>query len=168
VPDLVEVGYVARAHGVRGEVRVHLHNAQSDALFTAETVYLRETAYAVDRARPGSNGGVLLTLAGVLDRDAAEALRGSTVAIARDDVGLEDGEFLTSDLVGCKAVLADGTPWGEVVEVIPGAQDRLVIRDGDVERELPLVDALVPSVDIEARTIVVEPPEGLPEQRRRR
>jgi len=74
---------------------------------------------------------------------------------------------LLDDLVGCKVVLADGTPWGTVAAVDAGAQDLLVIHDGDVERLLPLVDAFVPAIDVAAGTITVDPPEGLPENRRR-
>src|SRR5690606_15980344 len=110
-------------------------------------------------------GAVLALLEGIGDRDAAEALRGSTVEVDREDLELDDGEVLLADLVGCRAVLADGSDWGEVVRVVTGPQDRLVIRHGDIERELPLVDELVTAIDLEAGTIEVAPPEGLPETR---
>ena len=163
--DLVEVGYVAKAHGVRGELRVHLHNPDSEALFVAEEVVLDGEAHAVAGARPGPKRAVLLALEGVSDRDAAEALRGRVVRVDREVIPLGEGEVLTIDLVGCAAVLEDGTPWGIIEEIIVGAQDRLVIRDGDIVRELPLVDELVPSIDLDNRRVVVAPPEGLPEER---
>jgi len=163
--DLIEVGYVARAHGLRGEVRVELHNPGAETLFDAEAVYVGGLRFAVAGARPGPGDGVLLTLEGVTDRDAADALRGRAVEVRRDQIHLGDGEVLVADLVGCAAVLEDGTPWGVIVAVEVGAQDRLVIRDGDVVRQLPLVDAFVRGVDLVARSVVVAPPAGLPEER---
>ncbi len=162
--DRVELGYVARAHGVRGELRVHLHNEASDALFRVDVVYLGADAYTVRGARDGSKGAVLLAVDEVRDRNAADALRGSTVSVDRDVV-VDDGDVLITDLVGCDAVLPDGTPYGVVHRIEAGPQDRLVIRDGDVERQVPLVDELVIDVDLEARRVVVDPPEGLPEER---
>jgi 16S rRNA processing protein RimM len=159
---LIEVGFVARAHGVRGELRVVLHNPDSSALDAAETVYLAGERRVLIAARP-VQGAVLVTLEGIGDRDAAEALRGSSVEVDRDALDLDDGEVLLADLVGCRAVLSDGSDWGEVVRVVTGPQDRLVIRHGDIERELPLVDELVTAIDLDAGTIEVAPPEGLPE-----
>jgi 16S rRNA processing protein RimM len=164
-PDsLVEVGYVAKAHGVRGEVRVHLHNPASQTLYAAESVVVGGETRIVMSARTGSKGAVLLVLEGVTDRDVADALRGSTVSVERTQIPLEDGEVLASDLVGCTAVLEDGSVWGTVESIAPGPQTRLVVRSGDVIRQLPLVDELVRDIDLDARTIVVEPPEGLPEE----
>jgi 16S rRNA processing protein RimM len=162
VAELVEIGYVARAHGVRGELRVHLHNPESEALAGAELVYLNRARFAVEHVRPGGKGAVLLKLAGVGDRDAAEALRGAALGLPRDAVADAD-EVLIDELVGCAVELEDGSPWGTVTGYELGPQDRLVIRDGQRERQLPLVDAFVVDVDLARRTLVVAPPEGLPE-----
>ena len=60
----------------------------------------------------------------------------------------------------------DGAAWGEVVEIVLGLQDRLVIHDGEIERELPFVDAFVVHIDIDAGIVTVDPPDcGLPENR---
>ncbi len=144
-------------------MRVHLHNADSDTLFGLDEVWLNDAAFSVEKARRAAKGGVLLVLRGVTDRDQAERLRGSTVSVPRSAIPMEQGEVLALDFIGCRAVLTDGTAWGEVVDVIPGAQDRLVIRDGDVERELPLEPELVIEIDLDERVVIVDPPEGLPE-----
>ena len=51
-PDTVEIGFVARAHGIRGEVRVHLHNPASTALDDAEVLWLGAREYRIESARP--------------------------------------------------------------------------------------------------------------------
>lgn len=158
----VEVGFVARAHGVRGELRVVLHNPDSSALERAAALYIAGERRELLATRP-TRGAVLASVEGIADRDAAELLRGARVEVAREELALDDGEVLLADLIGCRAVLEDGSDWGEVVRVETGPQDRLVIRHGEIERELPLVDELVTAIDLEAGTIEVAPPEGLPE-----
>ena len=76
--------------------------------------------------------------------------------------------MLLNDLIGCKVVKTDGTPWGTVAAVDPGDfQDLLVIHDDGIERLLPLVDAFVTAIDLDASVITVDPPEGLPESKAR-
>jgi 16S rRNA processing protein RimM len=165
-PETVEIGFVARAHGIRGEVRVHLHNPASTALDGVEVLWLGAREYRIESARPVA-GAYLVALAGVPDRNAAEALRGRPVSVARGDLELEEGEVLLADLVGCRVELLDGSDWGTVSALELGAQDRLVIRQGDIERLLPVVDAFVIEIDVDGRRIVVDPPADLPEDKAR-
>jgi len=161
----VEIGGIARAHGIRGEVAIVTHDPASQTLATIDQIYVGEVAYRVLGARPTQKGW-LVELDGVTDRNAAEALRGQPVAVDRAALQLADGEILLDDLVGCRVVLADGAPWGTIAAVDIVGQDRLVIHDGDVERLLPLVDAFVTNIDLDAGVVTVEPPEGLPEEKR--
>lgn len=161
----VEIGVVARAHGVRGELRVHLHNPESRALDVVMELLIGDCSYEITRART-VKGGALVMLEGIDDRDAVEALVGKAVSVPREQLELEEDDQLISDFLGCELTLADGSPWGHVVEVVAGTQDRLVIHQGEIERYLPLVDAFFESVDLEAKKIVVSPPEDLPEWER--
>lgn len=159
---MVEIGYVARSHGVRGELKVVTHDPASTTLAEAEEVRIGADVFAVARARK-ANKFWILTLEGVSDRDHADALRGKAVEVSRDLIELDEGEVLLSDLVGLRALLPDGTEWGEVVSIESGPQDRLVIHQDQIERLLPFVPELVTDIDFEAETIVVSPPEGWPE-----
>lgn len=160
--ERVQIGVVSKAHGVRGEMVVILHDAESTALEEVETAYVGGVARKVVSAR-NTGGAYLLLVEGITDRDVAGGLRGAVVEVVRDDLDLDDDEVLLADLVGCKCVLADGTPWGEIVSVEMGMQDRLVIHDGQVERQLPVVDAFIANIDLEKGVVTVTPPEGLPE-----
>jgi 16S rRNA processing protein RimM len=166
-PATIEVGYVARAHGIRGEICAVHHDPASTLLTEVDQVWIDGVRHEVLSARP-TKDGVLLRLGGVPDRTQAERLRGRTVHAARDDLDLGEGEVLLADLVGCAVRLPDGAPWGTVVAIDVGPQDRLVIRDGDIERLVPFVPALVPDVDLEARVVVVDPPPDYPEDPVRR
>ncbi len=161
----VEIGVIARPHGVRGELRVHLHNPESTALDVVEDISIGDRTYQVTQARL-VKGGALIRLEGVDDRDGAERLVGKPVEVPREQLELNEDDQLLSDFLGCELKLADGSSWGKIVEVVAGTQDRLVIHHGDIERYLPLVDVFFESMDLEAKSIVVNPPEDLPEWER--
>jgi 16S rRNA processing protein RimM len=157
----VEVGYVARAHGLRGEVRVHLHAPESTILLEVEEAWIGGAPRKIVAARP-TPGAVLLVLEGVADRDAADALRGEVVEVAREAIPLAEGEFLLADLPGCAVVDVAGRALGDVVEVLSGAQPILVIHGGGHELLVPVVPEMVHSVDTAARRVVVDLPEDMP------
>jgi 16S rRNA processing protein RimM len=165
--SLVEIGIVTRPHGVRGLLRVMLHDRESDSLVGARRIVLGAREYDLRAARKTPDA-YLLEVAGIADRDAAEALRGAPVAMRREDIPTTDDEILLADLIGCSVQLRDGSSYGEIEDVQAGFQDLLVIGDGEVERLLPLVDAFVIDIDLEARRVTVDPPEELPETRRER
>jgi 16S rRNA processing protein RimM len=162
VSKQLEIGVLARAHGVRGQLRVRLYDAGSTALEHVERVLVDGEERRVERAAR-ERDGYLLKLAGVDDRDAAEALRGRALAVFRDDVPPPgDDELYLADLVGCEVVDAAGEPLGTVAEVRPGGgQDLLVLARDGLEVLVPFVEPIVVAVDLAARRIVCDPPEGL-------
>ncbi len=159
--ERLEVGYVARPHGLRGEVRVQLHAPDSTVLLEVDSVFVGGRELAVESAR-AANGAVLLALEGVEDRDAADALRGPKVEVPRDAVPLEEGEYLLADLPGCAVLDSAGNELGTVKEVLAGPQPILVIHGGGRERLLPAVPEFVLAVDAAARRVTVDLPEDLP------
>ena len=166
--DRVEIGGIARAHGIRGEVVIVTHDPDDETLAVVDTIYVGGVERKVTGARDTQRGW-LVELEGVVTRNDAEALRGQKVEVARDALGLAEDDLLLVDLVGCAVRRADGTPWGTIAAVQAGEmQDLLVIHDGDIERMLPLVDAFVTDIDVAARVVTVDPPEGLPEITRRK
>jgi 16S rRNA processing protein RimM len=112
----------------------------------------------------GHQGDYIITFSEVGDRNAAEALKGIQFTIDRSDRReLEQGEWWPEDIVGCDVCTADGGLIGTVVGVVTGAaQDRIVIETSEgAKGEVPFVNELVPEVDVENRSIVVDLPEGL-------
>lgn len=115
----------------------------------------------VERAR-AHRSRFLVKFEGVDDRSAAEGLRGRLFISADHARSLDDDEYWPEQLTGCTAVLRDGRRVGEVVRVDPGpAQDILVLSTPSGERLVPLVKAIVVSVDVPERRVVLAPPEGL-------
>ncbi len=164
---LVEIGRLTRPHGVRGEVRVHLHNAESETLDSVREVTLvRKGAtlgvYAVTSLRHADKA-VLLRLRGVEDRDRAEALRGSSVCVPRSALpALAPGEYYLGDLVGARVVGPSGDV-GVVVSVnVHPSVDSVVIRTetGDLV-EQALADPWILRVDTEAGVLELASLDGL-------
>jgi 16S rRNA processing protein RimM len=158
----IEIGGIARAHGIKGEVAIVTHDPESTILERAESLWVDGIEHKIVEARPTPKGW-LVALAGVDTRNEAEALRGLAVEVAREALDLEEGDVVLNDLVGCKAVLPDGTVWGEIVAIDVGMQGLLVVHHGTIERLLPLVDEFVVNIDLDHGVVVVDPPEGLPE-----
>lgn len=161
----IEIGRIARAHGIRGEVVIITRDADFDVLDEVDTLWIAGAPRRVLGAR-STHRGWLVQLEAVATRNDAEALRGLAVELDRDALGLDEDEVLLDDLIGCRVQRVDGTPWGTIAAVEGGMQERLVIHDGDVERQLPLVDEFVTSIDLEAGVVTVDPPDGLPEYKR--
>ena len=162
----VEIGGVARAHGIRGEIVIITHDPDSETLGSIETVWIGGVERKILQARDTQRGW-LVALEGVTTRNDAEALKGKPVEVDRDVLELDEGDVLLDDLIDCEVRLPDGTAWGTVAEIMVGAhQDLLVIHDGEVERLLPLVDEFVTNIDLEAGVVTVSPPEDLPVSKR--
>ena len=164
------VARVGRAHGIRGEVTVEVRTDAPQERFvpgvrlhvTGEHALRGLDAVTLAGVRD-HNGTLLLTFDEVLDRTAAEALRGAVLeADVPDDVDEPDAWY-DHQLVGLRVLDPAGAELGQVVAVEhPPAQDLLVVRRPDGARRLvPFVTALVPTVDVAGGTLVVDAPPGL-------
>lgn len=166
--DLV-IGRVAKTHGVRGELVVDVRTDDPGTRFAVGSV-LRgrapkgggEKNYTVTAARPHA-GRLLLTLAGVADRTAADALRGVLFLIdaASVDSGDDPDEFYDHELIGLPVTTVDGDAVGPVADVLhlPGGELLAVTGADGREILIPFVTEIVPTVTREG--IVVDPPAGL-------
>jgi 16S rRNA processing protein RimM len=161
------LGVVGAPHGVRGAVRVKSFTATPEDIARYGTLEdesgERHFTLRVTGAAKG-DGMVIAELAGVVDRDRAEALRGLRLYAPRAVLPpTGENEFYHADLVGLDVVLEDGTVLGTVIAVHDfGAGDMLEIaREAGPPALVPFTHAAVPVVDIAGRRVVVDPPEGL-------
>lgn len=165
--DLV-VGRIGKPQGVRGEVTVELRTDDPDARFApgsslrTDPVERGPLTVAEVRPRPG---GLVVAFAGVVGREGAEALRGTMLVVDSADLPPieDDDEWYDHDLIGLAAVDPAGTPLGTVADIVHApASDLLVVKDADDREHLvPFLREFVPTVDMAARRVVVDAPEGL-------
>jgi len=167
--SIIEFGVIGRPHGVRGELRVYLHHSASDLIYSLEQVWIRrpgevkESACRVVKARPGGDC-VLLFLAEVNDRNAAEALKGASLCIRREQLPpTGEDELYAADLIGL-TVYCDGMPIGTVASSCNcGGVEVIDVVDGRRELQVPLVERYLARWDLEHRAIHVRDIDGLPE-----
>lgn len=175
---LLCLGVVTGARGLKGEVRVKTFTENPADLAAygrlSDEVGKRSFEASVV-ARAGEQ--TIVRLSGIADREAATALKGTLLCVAREALPpTESGEYYHADLIGMRVELAAGGDLGTVravrdygagalievaIEPPPGA------RGGTPSSVLiPFTDRAVPVVDMMAGRIVVDPPEGLlPEPR---
>lgn len=163
----LQIGVITRPHGVRGELKVRLHNEESDALLAVTTLLVKPQrgaplSLAVEGVR-GSSKGPIITLAGVVGRDAADALRGAELWVERASLEpLEEGEYYLVDLIGCQVVFAEQVI-AQVTDVRPDPSvDTMLLRMKDGRSaEMPIVEAWVGQVDIAQKKIHLSSEDGI-------
>lgn len=163
--ELVLVGRVARAHGNKGQVIVNVDTDFADERFKVGEVLLvgRERTPRAIRGVRFHHGRPVVTLEGIDTMNDAEALAGAELKVpASNSSALPEGTFYHYDLVGCAVRDTAGKPIGSVTGV-EGTMElsRLVVAGTGGEVLIPLVADICVSIDIVAREIVVDPPEGL-------
>ncbi|MGB3718955.1 MAG: 16S rRNA processing protein RimM [Proteobacteria bacterium] len=159
-PARILLGRIRAAHGIRGHVLIRTFTEAPENIAAygplEDQTGERQFEVSVVRVTPK---GVVARVAGVNDRNAAEALRGTELYVRRDRLPpTEEEEFYHSDLIGLRAFLLDGSLFGEVIAIHNfGAGDILEIRRPDTPRTemIPFARAFVPEVDIAAGRITV-------------
>ncbi|WP_306030889.1 ribosome maturation factor RimM [Stappia sp. MMSF_3263] len=162
--DRILIARIGAAHGIRGEVRVKpfgddpLSFADYGPLQTADGK--RELTVASARLQKSM---VVTRFEGVNDRNAAEALNGTDLYVARQALPEldDDDEFYHADLLGLKAVASDGELLGTIVALPDfGAGTLVEIRPaGASSFYVPFTREAVPRIDISSGEVTIVPPE---------
>lgn len=159
--DLVRLGRIAGAYGVRGWVRVASDTEPVEGILAYRPWRVRRAGgWAERRVESGRRhqDSLVVKLEGVDDRDAALALTGAEVAVRRTQLeSLEERGFYWVDLLGAEVKTRAGEALGRVDHLMAtGANDVLVVA-GERERLIPFIlDQVVLAVDLEAGRITVD------------
>lgn len=163
IGDEVELARVSGVFGVRGEVRLHVHDREGSFLLDGPTEVVLVGPDGARRAarltcRPGAGRRVLGRIDGVGDRDAAAALKGTRVVVSRAAFPAPaPGEFYVTDLIGL-SVLADDRPVGRLQQVHATAGgDILELRVGGGSVFLPFASADILEFDLAGGVLRVRP-----------
>ena len=170
--DAIEVGRIADAWGIKGWFRILPYSATPEALFSSKRWFIQPTErgaktftgtlkLAIKEAKEHSDS-VVATSHDIPDRNAAEALKGARVFIARSSFpSTPEDEFYWVDLIGLDVVNREGVAMGQVKELLStGPQTVMVLAleaEGQAqERMIPFVAAFVDGVDLPGRRITVD------------
>jgi len=170
--DLVQVGHILDAWGVKGWFKVQAYSNQADALSAAKRWFLKAVAPKTGQrelkilSMREHGEGLVASADGVVDRNGAEALRGFEIWISRADFPRAgDGEYYWVDLIGLDVVNREDQALGRVIGLIdtgPHAVLRILPpgieqpAKPDQEKLIPFVGAFVDDVSLEAKQIRVD------------
>jgi 16S rRNA processing protein RimM len=157
------VGIFGAPHGVRGELRLKSYTADPMTIagYDGLTDETGTRAFKIVSARPVKDDLLVVRVAGVADRTAAEKLTNVALSVERDSLPpAEEDEFYHADLLGLRVETQDGAVLGTVANVLNfGAGDILDVRPPAGENLLlPFTRAVVPVIDLAGGRVVVTPP----------
>ena len=166
--DDVVIARIVKARGIKGEVACVLETDFPDRFSSLEEV----TVWMADGARLSlrvedywfHNARVILKFEGFDTMTAAQGLAGGRLVIAEGDLEpLAEGQFLERQIIGSEVVTSDGRKVGYVTRVMrTGGTDLLVLKGDDGREQLiPFADEICTGVDVAAKRITIDPPDGL-------
>ena len=169
--NLLSIGKIVGAHGIKGVVKVFsyaesLTRYQSGMQLFLEDPHGNRFVRTVNWAKPHSKT-ILLSLDGIQERSQAEVLIGSELFIERADLEELDGDtYYWSDLLGMEVYSVGGEYIGEITDIIPtGSNDVYVARQQGSESQtevlIPALVSVVKEVDLDQKIMRVDLPEGL-------
>ena len=162
MPDHICIARIGAPHGVRGAVKLWTFTEDPFAVQAYGPLVTKDGArsFEVATARE-AKGHLVATLKGIATREEAERLNGIELYVAREKLPeTDDNEYYHADLIGLAAVSPAQEPIGRVVAIHNfGAGDIIEIAPpSGPTLLLPFTNAVVPTVDLAARRVVIELP----------
>jgi len=157
------VGRIGRAHGVLGEATIEVQTDDPDIRFQiGNKLTLDDGKQLTIRSSRWHNQILLLAFDGIADRNQIEELRDQLISSDVDLDLLAPGEYHFQQLIGCEVFQQNGELIGAVDEIVklPG-QDLLSVNRAGAQVLIPMVKQIIIEIDVLAKKIVVNPPEGL-------
>ena len=163
--DLIFLGVITGARGVKGELRIKSFTAVEEDLAAYGLLWDKSGRESYSVTVTGKiKGQLTATIKGVTSRTTAESLKGLELFLPRGSLpNLKQNEFYHSDLIGLKAVTKCGELLGMVSAVENyGAGDVLEITGADYKSLMvPFQSEFVPKIDFTLGILILDPPEGL-------
>lgn len=167
LPEWISIGYITKAHGVKGEVRFTPISKDPSRIKNFKSVKIESPAgvisfLEIEKVRVNRDCA-FITFKGIDSRDQALALKGISIQIRRTDCQpLSADEYYYFDLIGLIVKTTEGERLGEIVDIMEmPANDVYVLSDGNREVLIPAIGDVVKKVDLEKEEIIIEVIDGL-------
>ena len=160
--DWISFGRLGRTHGLKGELKFSPNDPEEVDSLSGQIVRMKENEVKVRSIR-GANVPFIIKFEGIDDIDSAKLLTGTEVFAKREHLKpLPEGEYYRFEIEGLAVFDEEGQPYGVIEEIIPtGSNDIYVVRKGDQEWMLPMIDTVVKSIDLEQKKLIFHRIEGL-------
>ncbi len=162
--EFLECGKIINKRGINGELKVECYCDSPEAIENAKVLYFDEYGSLPRKAYSIKNykGFLYIKIEGVTSAEQADALRGKSLFVNRNDVAIEEGKNFIVDLIGLDVKdCSSGKTYGKVKDIINyGASDIYIVTDGKKDYMLPAVPEIIVSVDINSH-IIINPIPGI-------
>ena len=160
--DWISFGRLGRTHGLKGELKFSPNDPEEVDSLSGQIVRMKEKEVKVQSIR-GANVPFIIKFEGIDDIDSAKLLTGTEVFAKREHLKpLPEGEYYRFEIEGLAVFDEEGQPYGVIEEIIPtGSNDIYVVRNGDQEWMLPMIDTVVKFIDLEQKKLIFHRIEGL-------
>lgn len=171
--EMVLVGRIARPHGLRGQVVVNPETDFVEDRFKTGAVFCTRSARGEEQltvtAARVQNGRPVIAFDGFSSVEDVERLAGLELRVPEEELQpLAEGMYYHHQLIGCAVETLAGERVGNVVRVNGGAAGSVLEVDGPRgEVLIPLVVEICVAIDVEAKRIRIDPPDGLMDVNRR-
>lgn len=155
--EFVEAGEIVTTHGVKGEMKVLPWVDSPDILCEFDRCRIGGVEYEIENCRVQKTCN-LLKVKGIDTMEAAQAMRGKTVELYREDI--DDEVIFAAELIGVE-VFAEGECIGKIKEVLDYPGNSVYVVKGQYEYMIPAVKAFIISTDVEANRMEVRLLEGM-------
>ena len=154
--DKIVIGRVAKAVGIKGEIKILPITDDMRRYDKLKAVYIGGAPYQIMSCR-FDKAFVFLKLREINTRDAAGKLADEYVEIDRGDAIIPEDGYLIADIEGCRFYLSDGTEVGTVTEVLQyGAADVFTIQGDGKTCRCPFLNKVITRIDVQGKTIVAD------------
>jgi 16S rRNA processing protein RimM len=164
--QLISLGQIVTTHGLDGWFKFNAYNAETSALSAPQQIFLEKDGVRSEQRLEASRrhrGRFLIKLAGIDCLADAERWVGSTVSVAEEALhSLEPGEYYHYQVIGLEVFDIRGERIGTITQTLPTAGGELYVVAGESKEHLiPAVKDIIEKVDLSARRMIINPPEGL-------
>lgn len=167
--DLISVGEIIKAQGIRGEVKVIPHTDNPKRFGEIRRVYLKDCAGWRELTIEGYRKFkqfVLLKFLGIDDLTAASSLGRGLLMIPRSErPKLPSGRYYYDQIEGLKVYTIEGKYLGTIDRILEtGANDVYIVKDDSREILIPALKSIIKVIDLEQTKMIVDPLPGLVEE----
>lgn len=155
--QFVEAGEIVTTHGVKGEVKVLCWLDDPEMLCEFDRCRIAGKDYAIEQCRVQKTCN-LVKLSGIDTMEAAQAMRGKTIELYREDI--DDEVIFAAELIGVE-VFCEGTSIGKIADVLDYPGNSVYVVKGEHEYMIPAVNQFILSTDVDGNRMDVKLIEGM-------
>ena len=153
----IEAGEIVTTHGVKGEVKVLPWIDSPEDLCEFDRCRIDGKEYTIEQCRVQKSCN-LVKLSGIDTMEDAQAMRGKTIELYREDI--DDEVIFAAELIGVE-VFCEGECIGKIVDVLDYPGNRVYVVKGEHEYMIPAVNQFILSTDVDANRMEVKLIEGM-------